>query len=96
MGLSNTAQGGNLNNTIFPKSFKTNKWIIYGFEANSVFDQQLIKMKEDVEKLNHTVYLYKSTAAWINDGTIDFYLDTVNAAYDYWGSSLNKNHVIKS
>ena len=50
-------------------------------------------MKQDIEILNHKVNLFKSTAAWIYDGTIDFYLDKVNAGYDFWGSSLNKNHV---
>jgi hypothetical protein len=93
IGLNSEAQGGNLKNSIFPQSFKTAKWIIYGFEANSLFDNQLIKMKQDVEKLNHSVHLFKSTAAWIYDGTIDFYLDTNNKV-DFWGSSLNKNHVI--
>jgi hypothetical protein len=94
VGLNSGAQGGNFNNSLFPQSFRTAKWIIYGFEANSFFDNQLVKMKQDVEKLGHTIYLYKSTAAWIYDGTIDFYLDTVNAGNDFWGSSLNKNHVI--
>ena len=93
VGLNSGAQGGNFNNSLFPQSFRTAKWIIYGFEANSLFDNQLIKMKQDVEKLNHKVHLFKSTAAWIYDGTIDFYLDTNNKV-DFWGSSLNKNHVI--
>jgi hypothetical protein len=94
VGINYRAQGGNLlKNQTFPQSFKSAKWIIYGFEANSVFDSRLIKMKEDVEKLNHTIHLYKSTAAWTYDGTIDFYLDTVNRYNDFWGSSLNKNHV---
>ena len=96
VGLNSGAQGGDLNNPVFPQSFRTAKWIIYGFEANSFFDNQLVKMKQDVEKLGHTIYLYKSTAAWIYDGTIDFYLDTVNAGNDFWGSSLNKYHVIKT
>ena len=93
IGLNSQAQGGNLDNSNFPKSYKTAKWIIYGFEANSFFDNQLLKMKQDVEMLNHKVNLFKSTAAWIYDGTIDFYLDKVNADNDFWGSSLNKNHV---
>ena len=93
IGLNSQAQGGNLDNSNFPKSYKTAKWIIYGFEANSFFDNQLLKMKQDVEMLNHKVNLFKSTAAWIYDGTIDFYLDKVNAGNDFWGSSLNKNHV---
>jgi len=42
--------------------------------------------------------MYNDTAAWTYDGTIDFYLDTVNQASHFWGSSLNKNHpdVVKS
>jgi hypothetical protein len=93
VGMNKRAQGGNINSETFPQSFKSAKWIIYGFEANKVFDSRLLKMKEEVEKLNHTVHLYKSTAAWIYDGTIDFYLDTVNDKNDFYGSSLNENHV---
>jgi hypothetical protein len=93
VGMNNRAQGGNINSEMFPQSFKSAKWIIYGFEANSFFDESLLKMKVGVEKLNHTIHLYKSTAAWTYDGTIDFYLDTANRYGDYLGSSLNKNHV---
>ena len=95
VGLNNEAQGGNFNYSMFPSSYKTAKWIIYGFEANSFFDKQLVQMKQDVENLGHSIHLFKSTAAWIYDGTIDFYLDTVNARNDFWGSSLNKKHVIR-
>jgi hypothetical protein len=94
VGMNKRAQGGNINSETFPQSFKSAKWIIYGFEANSIFDEPLLKMKEEVEKLNHTVHLYKSTAAWTYDGTIDFYLDKINVKRNFWGSSLNKNHVI--
>jgi hypothetical protein len=94
IGINNRAQGGNINSEMFPQSFKSAKWIIYGFEANKVFDSRLLKMKEEVEKLNHTIHLYKSTAAWTYDETIDFYLDTINDKNDFWGSSLNQNHVI--
>ena len=94
VGLNSKAQGGNLNSEMFPQSYKTAKWIIYGFEANSFFDDQLVKMKQDVENMGHSIHLFKSTAAWIYDGTIDFYLDTVNKKKDFWGSSLNNKHVI--
>ena len=94
VGLNSGAQGGDLNNPVFPQSYKTAKWIIYGFEANSFFDDQLVKMKQDVENMGHSIHLFKSTAAWIYDGTIDFYLDTVNKKKDFWGSSLNNKHVI--
>ena len=36
--------------------------------------------------------MYNGTAAWTYDGTIDFYLDTVNSGVDFWGSSLNDKH----
>lgn len=81
-----------INTNTFPDSFKQIKWIIYAFEANKYFDSRLNEMKRQVEKLNHKVYLYKQTAAWTTDGTVDFYLDTVNEAYDFWGSSLNEGH----
>jgi FkbM family methyltransferase len=42
--------------------------------------------------------MFSQTAAWKYDGTIDFFLDTVNPQYHYWGSSLIKDHpdVVKS
>ncbi len=63
-------------------------------EANKHFDELLINTKNNAEKLGHKVYLYKQTAAWTYNGKIDFYLDTINKQADYWGSSLNKNHVV--
>lgn len=92
VGMNSKSLGGNLNSQNFPKSFKKAKWIIYGFEANSAFDQQLMTMKQDVEKSNHLIHLYNSTAAWIYDGTIDFYVD--NNTPGFVASSINKNHVI--
>ncbi len=50
-------------------------------------------MKTKIESLGHIVYLYNQTAAWKKNGSIDFYLDTINEDYDFWGSSLNVNHV---
>ncbi len=93
VGLSTTAQGGNLNSNIFPGWFRKAEWIIYAIEANPFFDSKLAEMKQKVEEMHHKVHLHKKTAAWIKDGTIDFYLDTVNPQVDFWGSSLNKNHV---
>jgi hypothetical protein len=90
VGLSEKAQGGN-----FPKEFQNLKWIIYAFEANKHFDKQLIEAKQKIELiLKHEINLFTQTAAWTYDGQIDFYLDTVNKEADFWGSSLNKNHVI--
>jgi FkbM family methyltransferase len=73
------------------------KWDIFIFEANPVFDQTLIHLKKQIES-RHNVYLYNSTASWIYDGFIEFYLDTVNKKDNYYGSSLKKDHpdVIKS
>ncbi len=94
MGITKSAQGGNIR-ALFP-DLKDKKWIIYAFEANKFFDEMLTKTKNNVEKLGHTIYLYKQTAAWIYNGKIDFYLDTINKQADYWGSSLNKNHHVAS
>ena len=97
IGMNLNAQGGNLNaNGLFSKKLKNSNWIIYAFEANPYFDEQLLNMKKLVtnSKYNHTVYLYSQTAAWIYDGKIDFFLDTVNPQMDFWGSSLNKNAVV--
>ena len=90
VGLTENAQGGKLNSKNFAKNAS---WIIYAVEANPFFDTKLLEMKKKVEALGHTVHLYNQTAAWVQDGKIDFYLDTVNPGYDFWGSSLNKNHV---
>ena len=38
------------------------------------------------------MFMHSNTAAWIYDGFITFYLDTVNKGRDYWGSSLDKKH----
>ena len=93
VGINSRAQGGNLNaDTLLDD--KNSEWLIYAFEANPFFDEQLLQMKYLVttgSKYKHTVYLYNQTAAWIYDGKIEFYLDTVNTAVDFWGSSLNKN-----
>lgn len=40
----------------------------------------------------HSIQLFNETAAWTYDGTIDFFLDTVNSQKNFWGSSLNKEH----
>jgi hypothetical protein len=94
LNINPSSQGGNINKEKrFNLTLETNEWIIYLFEANKVFDDKLIKVKNVIQKLNHMVYLNSQTAAWISDGTIDFYLDTVNKDVDYWGSSLNANHV---
>ncbi len=92
VGLTENAQGGKLNNKNFAKNAS---WIIYAVEANPFFDNKLDDMKEKIEKMNHVVHLHKKTAAWVQDGKIDFYLDldTVNPKNDFWGSSLKKENV---
>lgn len=67
-------------------------WDVYAFEANPEFNKILTNVKANVSKRNHTVKMYQETAAWTYDGTIDFYLDTVNKANNFWGSSIDENH----
>jgi FkbM family methyltransferase len=85
-----------LNNTI-PVKFHFNelvnkiKWKVVAFEANPIFDSQLLKLKTRLST-QHQVQLYSRTAAWIRNGVIDFYLDTVNEKKKFWGSSLKRTH----
>lgn len=68
------------------------KWEIYAVEANPFFNKHLDELKEYTENLGHTIYVFKETAAWIEDKQLEFYLDLINPERNYWGSSLNKNH----
>jgi hypothetical protein len=83
---------GKFSKNVSISDIRQHDWIIHAFEANPIFTQNLYRMKERISSLGHKVHLYNSTAAWIYDGKIDFYLDTINSGHDYWGSSLNKNH----
>ena len=68
------------------------KWEIYAVEANPYFNGMLQNLKHYCEYLGHTVNLYTETAAWIRNEKLIFYLDTVNTRYNFWGSSLLKQH----
>jgi len=67
---------------------------IFLFEANPVFTPTLIKAKEWAlfERVPpvKNIEIFPNTAVWIADGTVTFYLDTVNPGVDYWGSSISK------
>jgi FkbM family methyltransferase len=76
---------------IDPELVNQVSWTIFAFEANPVFDKDLYRMKQKLSK-KHKVNLYNSTAAWIYNGYINFYLDLVNKKDSYWGSSLDNNH----
>lgn len=93
LGLVDEAKGGDIR-SMFPKWFNRKKWIIHAFEANKLFNDKLMDTKYRAEKLGHEVNIYKETAAWIYDGRISFYLDTINKDNDFWSSSLNKNHPV--
>jgi FkbM family methyltransferase len=90
-------------NTKFPylidnELIKKIKWDVYLFEANPIFDENLIELKKQLENNGQNVFLYNSTASWVYDGFIEFYLDTINLKNNFYGSSLEFNHpdVIKS
>lgn len=68
------------------------KWIVHIVEANPYFNSILDKTKVWCESLGHTAYVYKKTAAWIRNEQLEFYLDTVNPTFNYWGSSLINEH----
>lgn len=92
LGLNSNAQGGTLTKLVDSKLMTNKSWILYGFEPNNFFDNELYKIKSYVDKdrTNHKLYLYNGTAAWIYDGKITFYLDTNNG--NKVGSSLKENH----
>lgn len=76
---------------------KNVSWEVHAFEANPALTDVLVEAL-DVVTGEHKINLYTETAAWTYDGTIDFYLDTINENRHFWGSSLKADHpdVIKS
>jgi len=65
---------------------------IYLFEANPYFDTALVQAKEHYDALGIKVNIFPSTVVDVRDGTRTFFLDTVNTANDFWGSSTHANH----
>jgi FkbM family methyltransferase len=65
---------------------------IYLFEANPHFNTDLIHAKEKYDAQDIKINLFPATVVDTIDGTRTFYLDTVNTAHDYWGSSTNPSH----
>jgi len=68
---------------------------VYLFEANPYFTPILAKAKqwaiyERVPPIA-IVEIFPCTAVWIEDGTVTFYLDTINPGSEFWGSSLDIN-----
>ena len=63
-------------------------WDVYIVEANPYFDKDLSEIKRVLTAFNHSVHVLNQTAAWTYDGIVPFYLDTINKANYYWGSSL--------
>lgn len=94
LGLNERAQGGQMKSLIDMSLVKNNAWDVYAFEGNSVFDQQLLTIKNNIELKykNYNIHLYNSTLAWTYNGKIDFYVDTINKNKNFWGSSINGNH----
>jgi FkbM family methyltransferase len=78
------------------KDIDENDWIVYAFEANPLFNTQLDKMKTYLVKSRREINLFKSTAAWIYNGNITFFLDTVNEENNFWGSSLKSEMVFEN
>lgn len=67
------------------------RWDVYAFEANPVWTPWLEEVK-NILKDEHNVYLYNETAAWIQDGEIEFHLDVYNRKPNFLGSSLRKDN----
>ncbi|KAG0651315.1 Molybdate transporter [Hyphodiscus hymeniophilus] len=65
---------------------------IYLFEANPVFNTPLVLSKEKYAAQGINVNIFPSTVVDVRDGTRTFFLDTVNTAHDFWGSSIYADH----
>jgi|Transcript_105164 FkbM family methyltransferase len=65
------------------------QWSAILVEANPRFDA---KLSEEKKAHNTEVTVLSSTAAYMCEGTTSFYLDTVNTARNYWGSSMSSSH----
>ncbi|KAF9335629.1 hypothetical protein BG006_011054 [Podila minutissima] len=71
---------------------------IFLFEANPVFNPDLVHAKEKYDEQGIKVTIFPSTVVDVRDGIRTFFLDTVNDGKDYWGSSIYSDHpdVIRS
>mmetsp|Transcript_33602 Transcript_33602/g.62738 ORF Transcript_33602/g.62738 Transcript_33602/m.62738 type:complete len:307 (-) Transcript_33602:81-1001(-) len=65
-------------------------WQAILVEANPVFDQPLATEASRYPR-GHVTTL-QSTAAYVCDSQASFFIDTVNADNNYWGSSMSSNH----
>jgi FkbM family methyltransferase len=65
---------------------------IYLFEANPHFNSALVKAKERYSAMGMNINIFPSTVVDVRDGTRTFFLDTINDANDFWGSSVYANH----
>lgn len=84
---------------------KEGKWDLWGFEANPHFTPQLKALEEKLNRATlpsgdkqYNVFMRPESAITTKNGPITFYLDTVNKAASFWGSSLLEKHhdVVKS
>merc|ERR1719201_2188262 len=66
------------------------KWSATLVEANPHFDQKL-----QAEQTSHPgqVRAMNSHAAYMCEAETSFFIDKVNHANNYWGSSMSENHV---
>ncbi|KAF8935736.1 FkbM family methyltransferase [Dissophora ornata] len=84
--------------TKFKFDFPRPEWATYEqaeaflFEANPVFNSHLVAAKERYDEQGIKVTIFPSTVVDVTDGIRTFFLDTVNTANDYWGSSIYASH----
>lgn len=67
----------------------SSQWEAVLVEANPRFKQPLSQV---VARHAGQVIAYAATAAYMCEGQTSFYLDTVTAKNNYWGSSMSSNH----
>ncbi len=74
LGLIDKADGNNdIKNVVSIERLKE-KWILYLFEGNSKFDNNLINIKNKYSNDKHEILLFNSTIITDYDGYIDFWI----------------------
>ncbi|KAJ3416060.1 hypothetical protein HDV05_003419 [Chytridiales sp. JEL 0842] len=77
-----------------PEGRSYNEFESYLFEANPFFNKPLLQTKQEFKNRGNfgEVHIYPSTIVYTKDTVLPFYLDTVNVAKDFWGSSILSTH----
>ena len=87
LGFIDKASDFNDMKNLIPTDKLNENWIIYLFEGNSKFDENLLNIKKKYSSNKHEIIVYNSTIITDHDGYIDFWISNNKLA-----SSIIKNN----